>query len=207
MTNKDLINELLQGDYLNTLRIIKAFEKIDRVDFVLEEHKADAYENFPLPIGHGQSISQPATVAFMLEKLQPEVGNKILDGGSGSTWQTALLAEIVGEQGKVIGMEIKDDLLELGKKNIQKYNFSNVEFVKGNGWEGLPQAAPFDRIIVAAAAETIPEALKEQLVIGGRLVVPVGHGYQDIIVIDRLSEKNFEERYYPGFSFVPLLNI
>ena len=206
MTNKDLINELLKSDYLNTLRIIKAFEKIDRVDFVPNEYKTEAYENFPIFIGHGQTISQPATVAFMLEKLQPEEGDKVLDVGSGSAWQTALIADIVKESGHVIGLEIKDDLLELGKRNIERYNFHNLTMVQGNGWLGLPEEAPFDRIIVSAATETVPEVLKAQLAINGRLVVPVGRGYQDIIVIDRLDQNNFEERYYPGFSFVPLIN-
>jgi len=115
-TNKDLINELLQSDYLNTLRIIKAFEEVDRKDFVPPELKTEAYKNFPLSIGHGQTISQPATVAFMLEKLQAEKGHKILDIGSGSGWQTALLASIAGRQGKVIGLEIKDDLIKYGQK-------------------------------------------------------------------------------------------
>ncbi|PIT90489.1 MAG: protein-L-isoaspartate O-methyltransferase [Candidatus Komeilibacteria bacterium CG10_big_fil_rev_8_21_14_0_10_41_13] len=206
MTNQDLINELLKGDYLNTLRIIKAFEKVDRADFVMPADKDEAYENFPLEIGHGQTISQPATVAFMLEKLQPEVGNKVLDVGSGSGWQTALLSEIVGDKGEVIGLEIRDELVELGRENLKKYNFSQGKIIKGNGWQGLAEEAPFDRIIVAAAAETIPDSLKQQLKIGGRLVIPVGRGMHDIIVIDRLSKDNFEERYYPGFSFVPLIN-
>jgi len=204
-TKSDLINELLRDDYLNTLRIVKAFESVDRKDFVPEKFKADAYENFPLFIGHGQTISQPATVAFMLERLQPEPGNKVLDVGSGSGWQTALLAQIVGITGQVIGLELKDELVELGKKNLAKYGFASALIKKGNGWEGLPDSAPFDRIIVAAAADRVPEKLKEQLVYGGRLVVPVGRGMQDIIVIDRVDDDTFEEQYFPGFTFVPLL--
>src|SRR3989344_4037191 len=149
-TKEDLINELLRENYLNSLNIIKAFDKIDRADFVLAETRDEAYENFPLAIGHGQTISQPATVAFMLELLKAEKGHKVLDVGSGSGWQTALLAEIVGEQGKVIGLEIKDDLVKLGQDNIKKYHFKNAEILKGNGWDGLPEQASFDRIIVAA---------------------------------------------------------
>jgi len=205
-TKEDLINELLRENYLNSLNIIKAFEKIDRADFVLAETRDEAYENFPLAIGHGQTISQPATVAFMLELLKAEKGHKVLDVGSGSGWQTALLAEIVGEQGKVIGLEIKDDLVKLGQDNIKKYHFKNAEILKGNGWDGLPEQASFDRIIVAAAGETIPQKLKEQLKAGGRLVIPVGRGLQDIIVVDRLDQDHFEEQYYPGFIFVPLID-
>jgi protein-L-isoaspartate(D-aspartate) O-methyltransferase len=205
-TNKDLINELIKSDYLNTLRIIHAFEKVKRADFVPPEAEGEAYENFPLPIGHGQTISQPATVAMMLEKLQPEAGNKILDIGSGSGWQAALLAEIAGNRGKVFGLEIKDDLIDFSKKNLAKYDFNNLEILKGNGWEGLPEHAPFDRIIVAASAESIPLALKQQLKIGGRLVIPVGRDLQDIIVVDKISEDNFAETYYPGFVFVPLID-
>ena len=205
-TNKDLINELLQSDYLNTLRIINAFEKVDRADFVSKESQWEAYENFPLSIGHGQTISQPATVAFMLEKLQPEKGNKILDVGSGSGWQTAMLAEIVGPKGQVIGMEIKDDLVKLGQRNVAKYSYPNLKIIKGNGWQGLPDEVPFDRIVVAAAAATVPDALKQQLKVGGRLVIPVGRGMQDIIVVDRVDKDHFNEQYFPGFVFVPLIN-
>lgn len=204
-TNKDLINKLLQSNYLKTLRIIKAFEKIDRADFVPEELQGEAYENYPLPIGRGQTISQPATVAFMLERLQPQEGDRVLDVGSGSGWQTAMLAEIVGSKGQVIGIEIKDELVELGQKNVAKYNYPNLKIIKGNGWQGLPKEAPFDRIIVAAAAVSIPDALKEQLKVGGRLVIPVGHGLQDIIVVDRVDKDHFNEQYFPGFVFVPLI--
>lgn len=205
-TKEDLINELLRDNYLNTLSIVKAFEKVDRADFVPKEAQGEAYENFPLPIGHGQTISQPATVAFMLELLQAREGNKVLDVGCGSGWQAALLSEIVGPKGQVIGLEIKDDLVALGQKNVKKYNYPNLKILKGNGWQGLLNVAPFDRIIVAAAAETIPAALKEQLQIGGRLVIPVGRGMQDIIVVDRIDRDHFAEQYHPGFVFVPLIN-
>ncbi|MBU1131580.1 protein-L-isoaspartate O-methyltransferase [Patescibacteria group bacterium] len=204
-TNRDLIDELIRTGYLKSERLIRAFEKVDRKDFVPLEFMAEAYGNYPLAIGYGQTISQPATVAFMLEKLQPELGDKVLDVGCGSGWQTALLAELIGPTGRIVGIEIKDNLVILGNQNLKKYNYQNAKIIKGNGWQGLPETAPFAKIIVAAAAEKIPKALAEQLEIGGRLVIPVGKGQQDIVVVDRIDESHFKEQHYPGFIFVPLV--
>ena len=206
LSNQDLINHLISSGYLKTERIIKAFLKVDRKDFVPEELLDQAYKNYPLAIGDGQTISQPATVAFMLELLQPQRGDKILDVGSGSGWQTALLAEITGSQGKIFGLEIVEELIGWSRQNIQKYHFNNIKIIKGNGWQGLPAESPFDKIIVAAAAEIIPQVLKEQLEVGGRLVVPVGVGYQDIVLIVRESQSQYREERFPGFVFVPLIN-
>jgi protein-L-isoaspartate(D-aspartate) O-methyltransferase len=205
-SNQSLINLLIQEGYLQSPAIIKAFQKVDRADFVSPEILDEAYANYPLPIGLGQTISQPATVAFMLELLKPQVREKILDVGSGSGWQTALLAEIVGPSGLVIGLEIKDELVRLAKNNLSKYGYQNIKLIRGNGWQGLLEEAPFTKIIVAAAASEVPQALKEQLKIGGRLVIPVGQGLQDIVAVDRISQNKFTEHRYPGFVFVPLVN-
>jgi len=118
-----LIDQLIDTGYLHTPRIINAFRKTKREDFLPEKLKDQAELNEPLPIGEGQTISQPLTVAFMLELLQPEEGNKILDVGSGSGWTTALLSELAGENGKVYGVEIRKSLKEFGEKNTSKYNF------------------------------------------------------------------------------------
>lgn len=204
-SSKQLIDDLIGEGYLRTPRIIDAFRKIDRIDFVPEKFKADAYINAPLPIGYGQTISQPLTVAFMLELLDPEKDDKILDVGSGSGWQTALLAEIAGEKGKVFGVERISELAEFGEKNIDKYDFIKKEIAKiiyANGSKGLKNEAPFDRIIAGAMAEKIPEELKKQLKIGGRLVIPQGGS---IWLLIKKSEVEFEEYEYPGFAFVPMV--
>jgi len=200
-----LVNNLVDEGYLKTSRIIDAFRKIDRIDFVPENLKNEAYVNAPLPIGYGQTISQPLTVAFMLELLEPKTGDKILDVGSGSGWQTALLAEITGKNGKVFGVEIVPELKEFGEKNVEKYGFISTGVAKiilGNGSLGLKNEAPFDKIIAGAMATAIPRELLDQLKIGARLVMPQGGS---VWLIIKKSQDKFEEHEYPGFAFVPLV--
>ena len=202
----DLIEELIQSDYLKTQNIISAFKKIKRSDFVLDEFKSESEGNYPLPIGYGQTISQPLTVAFMLELLQPKQGDKILDIGSGSGWTTALLASIVGEKGKVYGIEIIPELKEFQNKNIGKYNYikkGTVEIFCADGTKGLSDKKPFDKILVSAMSDKIPIALKDQLKIGGRMVIPISDG---ISLLIKKTKDTFDEKHYSGFSFVPLVS-
>src|SRR3989338_629070 len=204
---KYLIKELMEEGILKTPSIIDAFEKVDRKDFVLEELKDKAYLNTPLPIGYGQTISQPLTVAFMLELLQPEKGNKILEIGSGSGWQTALLAHVVSVGGKIFAAELIPELMAFGRKNVAKYGFiknKTVEFHSLNATKGMPEEAPFDRIISAASGMELPAAWKEQLKVGGRIVAPVKDA---IHLLVKKSETEFEESIYPGFAFVPLISL
>ena len=192
---------------MKTPSIIDAFEKVDRKDFVTEELKDKAYLNTPLPIGYGQTISQPLTVAFMLELLQPEKGNRVLEIGSGSGWQTALLAHIVSGGGKVFAAELIPELMAFGRKNVAKYDFIKkgiVEFHSFNAVKGFPEKAPFDRIISAASGMELPAAWKEQLKVGGRIVAPVKDAIHLLI---KKSETEFEESIYPGFAFVPLISL
>lgn len=203
-SNEDLINYLIATGVLKTLDIIRAISKIDRRDFVADESKSFAYDDSALSIGYGQTISQPTTVAFMMEMLQPKEGEKILDIGYGSGWTTAILASIVGEKGKVFAFEIIPILKRFGEKNVKKYKIENVNFIEGDGSRGLPNEAPFDRILVSAAAPSVPLVLKEQLKIGGRLVIPVGRGSQAIYVIERIGEKAYKKKRIPGFVFVEL---
>jgi len=207
-----LIDQLIEQTYLKSPQIIQAFRKIKRADFVPFDLKREQGEDFineynaPLSIGYGQTISQPLTVAFMLELLKPEQGDKILDIGAGSGWQTALLAQIVGSKGRVFAVEIIPELKNFGEENVRKYNFVKkgiVKFICGDGTKGLPQEAPFDKIIAAASAEKIPLAWKKQLKVGGRLVAPVE---ESICLLIKKEEGEFEERKYPGFVFVPLVS-
>lgn len=205
-----LLKELIGAGVLKNQSIIAAFQKIDRKDFVTEECKNEAYLNIPLPIGYGQTISQPLTVAFMLEILQPEKGHKILEIGSGSGWQTALLSCIVGDppdgEGKVFALELIPELSEFGKKNVAKYNFfksGTAKFYCFNAANGMPKEAPFDRIISAASCQEVPPAWKEQLKIGGRMVVPVKNSLNLFI---KKAESEFERMEFPGFAFVPFVD-
>lgn len=203
----DLIDSLIKQGWLKTERIIKAFRKIKRIDFLPDDMKNLAEVNEALPIGQSQTISQPLVVAFMIEQLQPQAGDKILDVGAGSGWTTSLLAEIVGDKGKVIALEIVPELKEFGENNVAKYNFiekNRVKFVLADGSKGYAIEAPFDKILCSASAQDkVPLAWQEQLKIGGRIVTPIG---SSIWLFLKQSAKEFEKIEYPGFAFVPLIN-
>lgn len=201
-----LIDSLIQEGWLKTPEIIEAFFEIKRADFMPEDIKNLAELNEALPIGYGQTISQPLVVAFMIEQMQPQAGEKILDIGSGSGWTTALLAHIVGQKGKVIAMELVPELKEFGEKNVGKYNFIKkgiAEFFCVDGSKGYKKEAPFDKILASAAAQgEIPKTWKDQLKTGGRIVCPV---MSSIWILIKKSESEFEEIEHPGFAFVPLV--
>jgi len=207
-----LIDDLIEEGWLKTPEIISAFRKIKREDFLPKDMKECAQSDKPLPIGFGQTNSQPLTVAFMLELLRPGKGDKVLDIGSGSGWTSVLLAEIVGKQGAVTAVEIVPELKEFGEKNALKYKFSNIKFVLADGSKGYEKEAPYDGILVSASAEKIPEEWKKQLKIGGRMVAPIKNSIWLIAKKSSSSvkamadkENEFEETEYPGFAFVPLI--
>lgn len=202
MSHDELVNNLIKKGYLKTPQLIAAFQGVDRKDFVLPEYSDESYGDYPLPIGDEQTISQPSTVAFMLELLQPQEGDIVLDVGSGSGWTTALLAEIVGERGFVYGVELVPELVRLGRDNLAVYGFDNAEIYQASpNILGLPDKGPFDKILVSAAGEDLPEELVEQLKAGGRMVIPVA---DSIIKVDKINESEINEERYPGFAFVPL---
>lgn len=199
---KELVQKLIEEGHLKTERIIEAFLRVDRKDFMTDEMKPLAYEDTALPTLFEQTISQPATVAIMLELLQPEKGDGILDVGAGSCWQTALLAHIVGAEGKVYAVERLYPLLEWGKRNFQKYGFTNTLFFCRDGTKGLPKHAPFDKIIAAAAGHEMIKNWQDQLKVGGRIVMPIEHS---IWLYVKKSGTEFEKHEHYGFSFVPLV--
>jgi len=212
-----LVDNLIQRGYLKTPRIIEAFKKIKRENFLPSGSEDLAEIDDALPIGFGQTISQPLVVAFMLELLRPEPGDKILDVGSGSGWTTGLLAEIVaapdgraspegrGERGKVIAIELVPELKEFGEKNVARYNFIEkgiAEFVCTDGSKGFKEEAPFDKILASAAAQKLPQAWKEQLKVGGKIVVPINSSIWRFV---KTGDSMFKEEEYSGFVFVPLI--
>ncbi|OHA48619.1 MAG: hypothetical protein A2806_00055 [Candidatus Terrybacteria bacterium RIFCSPHIGHO2_01_FULL_48_17] len=221
-----VVDDLIQQGILRTPRIVEAFRAVSRENFVSEELRIEAELNAPLPIGHGQTISQPLTVAFMLELLEPQPGQKVLDIGAGSGWQTVLLAYIVSKQrtgdpaaervrngagkgqgsGRVYAVERVPELCEFGKKNVAKYNFIEkgiVQWICGDASGGLPEHAPYDRIIAAAAGETLPYAWKEQCAAGGIIVAPI---QSSVWRFRKKDNGSWDEEEYPGFAFVPLIH-
>jgi protein-L-isoaspartate(D-aspartate) O-methyltransferase len=202
MDNSNLIKQMLLSGFLSSERIAQAFKEIDRKDFVGTENKPATYQDRPLPIGSGQTISQPSTVAFMLEKLDPKSGNKILDIGSGSGWTTALLGYLVGPKGRVIGLERIPELVEFGRNNLAKYNLKNTAILKAKEEIGHPHEGPFDRILVSAESDYLPIELIDQLKAGGRLVLPIQGAIE---VVSKEVDGSINQESYPGFVFVPLV--
>lgn len=196
-----LVGYLKGRGVLKTKAVIRAFAKVDRAGFVPPEFHDRAYDDEPLPIGFGQTISQPYTVAFMLELLAPKRGENILDVGAGSGWTTALLAAIAGPSGAVRGVEIVPELVAFGKRNLAKYNFQNAEIAQAGTLSSPSDRAPFDRILVSAASDSVPRELVDQLKIGGIMVIPVGRA---IWQIRKISSRETAVNKFEGFAFVPL---
>lgn len=200
-----LVNMLITQGYLKTDELIEAFAAVQRGAFVPDEFVPQAETNIPLPIGYGQTVSQPLTVAIMLELLDLQHGQKVLDVGSGSGWTSALMAHIVGENGHVTAVERIPELYDFGKKNIDKFGYvgmGRVKCVLGDGSDGYAEGAPYDRILVSASAEEIPSAYKEQLAVGGKMVIPI---YNALAYIEKKAEDDFYVERFPGFVFVPLV--
>lgn len=200
-TSNDLISLLVHNGTLASPHILEAFLCVDRKDFVPNQYKDFAYQDRALPVGYGQTISQPSVVAFMLNLLALKADQIILDVGSGSGWTVALLGYLTGEKGRVYGVEIVPELVVFGKKNLSQYSFFWAKIQQAKHSLGLPQYAPFDRILVSAEAQKIPQELLDQLRSGGILVLPIQN---DIVQIKKISPDKIEMMSFPGFSFVPL---
>lgn len=203
---KELVRLLSRQGTLKTPRLMAAFLETDRKKFVPRDLAADAYIDTALPIGEGQTISQPSTVAMMLEHLDPRPGQKVLDVGFGSGWTTALLAHAVGPNGRVYALEVVPEIFQQGRRNLKNFALQNIVLYNQSGWEGLPEEAPFDRILVSATGSEIPAALKRQLLPGGKLVIPVGLPAACALhVLQKKTARDFHEEIYPGFAFVTLV--
>ncbi len=181
--------------------VLAALARVPRHMFVPESLRVHAYADEPLPIGDGQTISQPYIVAYMTEALGLRGGEKVLEIGTGSGYQTAILAEIAGE---VWTVEIVGALAERARAILDGLGYGNVHYRLGDGSEGWPDEAPFEAIIVTAAAPRMPAALEDQLAAGGRMIVPVGTDLQELILVRR-DKKGLERDRLLGVRFVPLV--
>lgn len=199
-----MIQNQLVGRGITDQRVLRAMERVPRELFVPCHLRAEAYDDHPLPIGQGQTISQPYMVALMAQALALKGRERVLDIGTGSGYAAAVLASMALE---VFSIEKIPELATQAETNLRNAGFSQVRVQCGDGSVGWPEAAPFDGICVAAGAPAVPEALKEQLSVGGRLVIPVGqeHGVQRLLRITRRSDRRFDRKEYCDVRFVPLL--
>ncbi|MCQ8902482.1 MAG: protein-L-isoaspartate O-methyltransferase [Methanothrix sp.] len=198
---KDRLIESLRN-YVSE-RVVEAVSRVPRELFVPEELRAMAYEDRPLPIGYGQTISAPHMVAIMCDLLDLHEGMKVLEVGGGCGYHAAVMAELVGPSGQVYSVERIPELVEMARRNLESAGYRNVSMILGDGTLGYKEQAPYDRISVAASAPDIPEPLKEQLRPGGRMVIPVGSYSQDLLVVTKNHEIRVERAM--GVIFVPLI--
>lgn len=182
--------------------IEQAFRKTNRKNFVPESLHDQVNIDVPLPIGFGQTISQPTTVRMMLEWLGTQPGENVLDIGAGSGWTTALLSQITGPKGKVFAVERIPELVKMSRNNCSNTGLHNVKFFQAGTQYGLAEYSPYDRILVSASANKLPEELLTQLKDGGKLVIPIQN---DILEITKTSDLSYESKTHSGFVFVPLL--
>ncbi len=199
---KDEMLKMLRGNISD--RVVEVMGRTPRELFVPESIRHMAYEDHPLPIGEGQTISAPHMVAIMCDVLDLREGMMVLDVGTGSGYHAAVMADLVGPEGHVYSIERIPELVVYAKRNLREAGIENVTVVEGDGSVGLPEHAPYDRINVAATAPKVPEPLKEQLKVGGKLVIPVGTCYQELVLVIRTDE-GFELEHHGGVVFVPLI--
>jgi protein-L-isoaspartate(D-aspartate) O-methyltransferase len=181
--------------------VLQAMNRVPRHLFVPEGVRAQAYDDYPLPIGARQTISQPYIVALMTSLLDLEGGEKVLEIGTGSGYQAAVLAEIARE---VYTVEILEPLAANAQKTLTSLGYQNVHFRVGDGYAGWSEGAPFDGIVVTAAPEKVPQPLLDQLKVGGRLVIPVGNFLQDLMVLTKNANGGFDKKNVIPVRFVPM---
>ncbi len=189
------------GRKIQDARVAAAMRAVPRHEFVPAERRDEAYDDHPLPIGHNQTISQPFIVAFMTEQLKPKPGDKVLEIGTGSGYQAAVLAGLVAE---VYSIEIVDELARQATATLKRLGYQNVQVRSGDGYSGWPEKAPFDSIIVTCAPENVPRALVEQLKEGGRMVIPVGEMHDQTLYLMEKRGDALEKKAVLAVRFVPM---
>jgi protein-L-isoaspartate(D-aspartate) O-methyltransferase len=200
---KRMIREQLVGAGRNitNARVLAAMEKVPRQEFVPEQYRNRAYEDRPLSIGYDQTISQPYIVAFMTEQLDPQPTDRVLEIGTGSGYQAAVLAQLVAE---VYTIEIIEPLAQRAEADLKRLGYTNIHVRAGDGYQGWPEAAPFDAIIVTCAPEKVPPPLVEQFRDGGRMIIPIGPlGDQELVLLRKQGEQ-LEQRVVLPVRFVPM---
>ena len=196
-----MVREQIAERGIRDARVLAAMRRVPRHEFVPSEQRPYAYEDRPLPIGHGQTSSQPYVVAIMSDVLDLEGDEKVLEIGTGSGYQAAILAELARE---VYTIEIVEPLAQRAAADLGRLGYENVHTRAGDGYRGWPDAAPFDAIIVTAAPDHVPEPLVEQLAVGGLMVVPVGSWAQDLVLI-RKDQEGIHRQHLIGVRFVPMV--
>jgi protein-L-isoaspartate(D-aspartate) O-methyltransferase len=195
-----MVEQQLRARDITSARVLDAMRKVPRHLFIPDDHGRDAYGDFPVPIGYGQTISQPYIVAFMTQALDVRPTDRVLEIGTGSGYQAAVLAELVKE---VYTIEIVEPLAARARETLTSLGYRNVHVRAGNGYLGWPEQAPFDRVIVTAAPEEVPPALVDQLEAGGVMAIPVGDVWQELRIL-RKTAKGMETLETLPVRFVPM---
>jgi protein-L-isoaspartate(D-aspartate) O-methyltransferase len=202
----ELVERLISLGYLRTPRIIEAFRKVPRHEFVPEILHHRSYSDQPLPIGYGQTISAPSMIAIMMETLDLRPGQKVLEVGTGSGYNAALLAEVVGRRGVVVSIERIPELAEFARNNLGRTGYGRVRVIVGDGTLGYPGGAPWDRILVTACAPDIPRPLVDQLTEGGKIGLPLGsHEMMQVWTVAEKTTDGIRREEHGGCAFVPLI--
>jgi len=197
-----MVDEQIKNRGVDDERVLEAMRKVHRHLFVPKLSQRFAYQDHPLSIGHGQTISQPYIVGFMTAAAMLKKDDRVLEIGTGSGYQAAILAEIVKE---VYTIEIVKPLAETAKRRLEKLGYRNISVKEGDGYQGWSEHGPFDAIIVTAAPAEIPQKLVDQLILGGRMVVPVGSFYQDLFLVTKTDEGIKKDKLLP-VRFVPMIH-